>query len=246
MRLLITIASLLVLALLIYLGTFAAGRQTGTTGDTNSSAERRSGPGPGSAAGLSGKSGPRAEREAADGAPDFTELQNVVRTMKDYPTGFDGHTTATLQPGQSVLTGGYLDGEGAWIFVLMTPLRRAPSDATSLEIRTAKFALDTNEMRHTGLDRLVAGRAREEKEAGIWGLDTPEALLSLLHEESVGSSRILMEPAREGSVELTTAAGTDSVGIIVMPQENGGFEIESIWRHRFAGAARKRPVAPGN
>lgn len=246
-RLLVPITSLLLLALLIYLGTCLAGRQADPTTGPDSTAAGRNGTVSHPAAGLlPGKSGPRVEPEAAEGAPEFTELENLVRTMKDYPTGFTGHTTATLKPGQSFITGGYLDAEKRRVFVLMTPLRRAPSDATSLEVRSAKFAVDANELRHTGLDRLVSGRAQDEKEAGIWGLDHPEALLSLLQSEEVWSSRIQMEFAREGSVELTTAGGTDSVGIIVTPLENGGFGIESIWRHHFAGAPRQRPFPAKN
>jgi len=242
---LIAIMLVLILASVLWLAGFGPdhlmedGGGGPSRSNTSGPADRDSGAA-GSQEALPSKSGLRRET-AASPEPGVKELDGVKRTMRekreDEVVSFDARATARLEKGQSLMTGGYLDEDGRRVFAVMTPeeLPGTPDGTaapTQVKVSCTVFALDPVQMRQIGLDTLTTDRRDNEQNAEMWGVDDVQSTLASLPPESFKSRpTMLLFSGQHGSIEISRGGAADSLGINAVPTADGGFDIDTGWRH---------------
>ncbi|WP_367872811.1 hypothetical protein [Luteolibacter sp. Populi] len=237
---LLTIAFLLIVILAIWLGGPGRDLLTGTK-HTDKPAATTQGPAEPSDAteDRPSKTDTRpakpAERAAIAGIKKLSGAEHSVEEELKDKVSITARARVRLGKGQSMLTGGHLDEGGRRVFSVMVPKRvdsTTEPGTTQIMMGCTIVALDPMQMRETGLDRLVTDRKANEKEAGIWSVDDAQATLALLPPESYRSRpTLLLAPGHTGSVETEWQGIAERLEITATPTEEGGFDLDTGWRH---------------
>ncbi|WP_367873854.1 hypothetical protein [Luteolibacter sp. Populi] len=156
---------------------------------------------------------------------------------------FSPESAATLAPGASLLTGGYVDEQGRHVFTLITPSLVPRDDGGSWVMVTAViFSFDARQLAESGYGTLVKHRRDSDQQADLWSDNDAKGAFKTLPSGSIKSRPTqFLEPGQKGWIEIAREHDADLIVYAATPLPDGGFDLQTGWRR----AAKSPPLMPG-
>jgi hypothetical protein len=140
--------------------------------------------------------------------------------------------SATVQPGETIVTGGSPMPNGKRLFVFATPTHSSHQGQPTIDVDTRFLALPDSAAALLGLDKLATSAANTLQHGEVWAPGESDASLAKLDQDSgantLNAPSIRLLPGREGAVNYGEDGG-EMLQLKVLPKltaDGRAFDME--------------------